>query len=136
MSDKEVFKNAVISAIKSTVRQGKQSLSSNGDECAYRGCNGLRCTLGHMIDDNHYTGAIESTDTDNPLVILSVINSLGIGALSEKREGILSALQSVHDLSGSYVDFVGLYSSNLKDKVKSGMLPQWTLEGLTNQKAQ
>ena len=135
MSDKEVFKNAVISAIKSTVRQGKRSLNSGG-ECAYRGCNGLRCTLGHMIDYTHYTGAIESTDTDNPLVILSVINSLGIGALSEKRKGILSALQSVHDLSGSYVDFVGLYSSNLKDKVKSGMLPQWTLEGLTNQKAQ
>lgn len=130
------FKNAVISAIRATVKQGQQSLSKDGGECAYRGRNGLRCTLGHMIDDNHYTSDLESTGIDNPLIVMAIINSIGIDSLSKKKNELLDRLQILHDASSTEGDFVAKYSERLKYRVACGYLPSYALEGLTNQKAQ
>ena len=130
------FKKAVVSAIRATVKQGQQSVSSDGGECAYRGCGGLRCTIGHMINDNHYTEDLESTSIDNPFVVMAIINSLGIDSLSKKKKELLDRLQGVHDVSIINGDFVAKYSERLKYRVACGHLPSYTLEGLTNQKAQ
>ena len=126
------FKKAIISAIRATVKQGQQSVSSDGGECAYRGCNGLRCTLGHMIDDNHYTSDLESTAIDNPLVVMAIINSVGIDSLSKKKKELLLKLQAVHDSIITTGDFVAVYSERIKDRVESGNLPNYILEGLKN----
>lgn len=42
--------------------QNAQSLiASPGDACAYRGSNGLKCAVGCLIADEHYTPSLEGS---------------------------------------------------------------------------
>ena len=51
-------------AVLGVYHQGRKSLlpredAGLGPMCAYRGTHGLKCAIGHLIDDAHYTPALE-----------------------------------------------------------------------------
>ncbi len=67
--------------------QPEQSLDDCG-ECCYRGENDLRCFVGHMIPDEHYSKTMEgSTACD-------VLGALGF---ADDEIALLDALQQIHD---------------------------------------
>ena len=76
---------------------------ANDGTCAYRGKNGRKCLIGHLIPDDRYTMNLES---DGPIdLAVKGIFGTGYGEVSaepkEKEEdaGFLRALQMVHDYS-------------------------------------
>lgn len=47
-------------ALSGVRQQGGPSRADNGGLCAYRGADGRKCGVGHLIDDAHYSPTIES----------------------------------------------------------------------------
>ena len=121
------FKTAVIHAIKSTIRQGRQSVDTNGGECMLRGADGDCCTIGFMIKDTIYTKNLEDLTPKDGTLIRAIILSLGIDSLSDDQKVLLTTLQSAHDFPGSLIDFVESYTDTIKYLVESGELPDWIL---------
>ena len=77
--------------------QGRPSLSDNELECAYRGENGLRCAVGCLIDDAHYSEAIEGYTIRDKSVAQAVKKSLGLHYITARTAALLSDLQELHD---------------------------------------
>ena len=77
--------------------QGRPSLSDN--ECAYRGENGLRCAVGCLIDDAHYSEAIEGHSVQHRDVVQAVKESLSLRHLPARTADLLGDLQHLHDLT-------------------------------------
>ena len=133
------FKKAVISAIRATVKQGHQSLDATGSNCMLRGCNGDRCTIGFMVADEIYNKDLEDLTPDDGVLLYAVNKSLGITHVTPPNKEILKILQDAHDyptMKSKHDDFTARYIEKMKFLVESEDLPSWTLEGLTNQKAQ
>ena len=80
--------------------QGRPSTSSNGAwDCAYRGENGLRCAVGCLIDDAHYSEAIEGYTIWDKSVGQAVKKSLSLRHLPARTADLLGDLQHLHDLT-------------------------------------
>lgn len=79
-------------------RQGKVSI--NGEGCAYRGDGGIRCFVGHLIDDEHYDDKLEGYPSSYQPV-REALTSSGVATdltAPECRGGHLDALQRLlHD---------------------------------------
>lgn len=75
------------------LEQGCKSSNPKNDMCLYRGPSGRKCAAGVLIDDEHYSEALETSRSDTPVVIAALIAS-GVprAAISMVRE-----LQAVHD---------------------------------------
>ncbi|HAW53696.1 MAG TPA: hypothetical protein DCX29_01705 [Hyphomonas sp.] len=89
-----------LNAILAVVKQGRQSLSADG-ACMYRGPDGCKCAIGHMIPDDDYDLRFEGNtiDDDGDFVDMGV-------PLIAKAAGILRSeadfawrLQKAHDLA-------------------------------------
>ena len=79
--------------------QGRPSLSDNEGECAYRGEDGLRCAVGCLIDDAHYSEALEGYSVQLGDVLRAVKSSLGLQHLAPRTADLLGDLQLLHDLT-------------------------------------
>lgn len=70
-------------------------------DCAYRGINGLKCAVGHLIDDSEYDPEYEGSSVE--VVLRECDTSIGreILSLSEKEQkdmvSFLAYLQIAHD---------------------------------------
>ena len=100
----EDFKAMVNDAIEKTIAQGQQSKRGAGIACAYDGGNGLRCVVGHMMNDEEFKrfGASER----------AVLDIHGFKPdLTSGQMNVLDVLQDCHDNSGG--NFVAEFKSHL-----------------------
>lgn len=108
MTPQEVF-DTVVAAL---VKQGRKSLAENGDpsiskDCRYRGDDGLKCAIGHLIPDDEYAEWMEGMGTTTLLLELESrdMRGLSIYALIDEHNDMLGNLQECHDTSDDE-DFV------------------------------
>lgn len=101
MNTQEIFDKAVLGV----VAQGKQSTSRDNMWCRYRGEKGLKCAVGHLIDDEYYNTNLENEDATNHDVIIAVSNSIG-RPLTKGERRLLDALQHAHDGSADNEEFI------------------------------
>ena len=82
--------------------QMEQSISDDGNSCAYRGTNGLKCAIGALIDDKWYDAErLEDLSIRSQYVQVAVAKSQGFNLVDcdWDWEGwkILRAVQNIHD---------------------------------------
>lgn len=110
MTHQEIF-NRVATHL---LRQGAKSM--DGDICRYRGPNGLKCAVGCLIDDAHYTPDIEGIGVlDAPSLHEKLHDALEASGVPAGLETLrmLDALQAIHDSEPVF-----LWRSNLADLAK------------------
>ncbi len=61
--------------------------------CAYRGIEGAKCAVGHLIDDAHYSPAFEGCGVYDE----RVSSALASSSVPESAQGLLCDLQGIHD---------------------------------------
>lgn len=88
MNNQEIF-NKVWKGLKS---QGWQR-SVRGEKCLYRGPDGLKCAIGHLIPDEHYWKEMEGK------TVYTLMDTYPNLNLSTMNLGFLDSLQTIHDLS-------------------------------------
>ena len=82
MTPQEVF-DTVVAAL---VKQGRKSLAENGDpsiskDCRYRGDDGLKCAIGHLIPDDEYAEWMEGMGTTTLLLELESRDMRGLKSM-------------------------------------------------------
>lgn len=98
--NEEVHWNLMGEAIKQVVAQGCQSICEEGDYCAYRGDNGLKCAVGFLIKDEYYYLDLENKLPTDDAVKEVLEKSVGF-ELTYDELYILERLQSCHDNASS-----------------------------------
>lgn len=73
--------------------QGETSVDEDG-ECLYRGPGGLRCAVGCLIADEHYTEDMEGNSV-NDIRLRTALKASGIDVIC--HYSLLRALQILHD---------------------------------------
>ena len=68
--------------------------SVNGGRCSYRGAEGRMCAVGCLIDDEHYSPALEGCHVWFPDVRTALSKS---GVPNEVVGTLLDALKTIHD---------------------------------------
>jgi hypothetical protein len=90
MNNQQVFDNALFGIR----NQGyKQSVTPDGDSCAYRGKGDLKCGVGHSIPDELYKPAMECKTSGNLLSEHPEIQDL----FRHVDRQLLSQIQWAHD---------------------------------------
>ena len=118
------FKDTTIAAINAVIAQGAQS--KNDTECAYKGYDGLKCLVGHMIQDCYYHPELESKDISNADVVDAVEQSLGT-CLNHKDLRILNNLQRAHDMPCYPTHFLDKFKERIIQYTKQNELPEWCI---------
>lgn len=104
----EVFEMARF-AIRAMLKQGKRSVDSEDKiACRYRGPNGLKCAIGHLIPDDLYDEVDMESNT-----ALYVFHILG---LTGDALTYLDSLQSCHDYANDN-NFVESFTKNVKEEL-------------------
>jgi hypothetical protein len=75
--------------------QNKQALNVD-DECVYRSNNGMRCSIGCLINGDHYNNSLEGQSLQESDLREAVENSID-RKLTETEVLLLISLQGVHD---------------------------------------
>lgn len=92
MNKQEIFDTVY----KALLEQGEPSV--NNGVCAYRGANGNKCAVGHMISDDLYDPEFEGFGLE--LIPEHIINHI-VGSVDEyeyvERTSLLHKLQKAHD---------------------------------------
>jgi len=89
-------------AVGGIVKQGCQSTGDWGDGdddtngCMYRGPNGTKCAIGHVITDEFYSEKLEGLSLSDSTLREALDNSLAC-RMPRGWLNLLSGLQSVHD---------------------------------------
>lgn len=81
-------------ASKHLIKQGKRSAA--GNNCLYRGPDGLKCAVGALISDECYNRDLESEPAGSSAVVNAVSETQGF-SLDEDAIRIVNRLQIVHD---------------------------------------
>lgn len=91
MSERRSPQDIFDAAYKGLASQGfKQSKSPNAGGCAYRGEDGLRCAVGHLIADENYNEGLEGLSANDGSVLLAA-------RLSNCDAELLDDMQGAHD---------------------------------------
>lgn len=108
--DKDYTEEEVIEmvrfAIRAMLKQGKRSTNSEG--CMYRGPEGTKCAIGHLIPDELYDEV--EMESNAALYVFHILGLTG-DALT-----YLDNLQSCHDYANDY-NFVESFTKNIKAKL-------------------
>lgn len=95
-------------SISAVILQGEQSIDRDGD-CMYRTCNNkgdtLKCAIGHLISDEHYTIDLENVSAINEQIISAIEKSVGF-PLSKDTAESLRYVQLSHDDAAEGPEFV------------------------------
>lgn len=95
MTKQEVFDKAVGGLL----TQGCQSLKGgNKNECMYRGDNGTKCAVGHLIDDDNYRPNVEGHNIYAKEVQVALLASR-VDITDDEIFELLQSLQRIHDES-------------------------------------
>lgn len=79
-------------AVTAVLKQGRQSRDVEDDICLYRGEDGKKCVIGHLISDEFYKPEMEEVDA------LDLARKFQIDPRVNECSGdFLMALQAVHD---------------------------------------
>lgn len=73
--------------------QNRASLSEDGEDCMYRGEDGMSCAVGCLIGAEEYDESMEHTRADD------VMRQAGV-KISDDMMGMLLRLQEIHDGRG------------------------------------
>ena len=85
-------------AVNGIRKQGKRSVDDIG-RCMYRGPNGCKCAVGHMIPDDKYDSFIENLPAAHPSVLQRIDKKFEISDDQTPDERtFLKELQQCHDL--------------------------------------
>src|SRR6188768_4097120 len=99
--DKQATLDRVVNALmiqneRSAIRVLNEDMSTDHEQCQYRGKNGLKCALGHLIPDSLYDEGMESKGVtalfDSYPALVEVLD-----AHTESERDFLIRLQIVHD---------------------------------------
>ncbi len=75
----------------------QETRSENAHECLYRGPNGMKCAVGCLIDDEHYTADLEGLSVVRAdKVTYAIAQSIG-RSLTIEDVTLLNSLQRFHD---------------------------------------
>lgn len=99
-------------AVSGVIAQGRKSSTERG-QCKYRHPEGLKCAVGHLIEDEHYRSYLEGLEAQNPNVARALQRSIGRNLTHAEFE-ILADLQCAHDEADSE-NFV----MSFKDRARS-----------------
>lgn len=85
----------------------------------YRGPNGTKCVIGHIIDDKYYHPLFEGETADDPDIICAVSNSMDVPLKLFDSEVcyFITELQDCHDSCAKEKHFVGIFINNIKSLV-------------------
>ena len=89
MNNQQIFNKAYLGLKSQDFKK-----SSNGAVCMYRGPKGLKCAIGHCIDDKYYQLSMESLEIGN------LCNNYE-GLFNSEQIPFLKKLQETHDWSDS-----------------------------------
>jgi hypothetical protein len=73
------------------LRQGRRSIGKDG-QCSYRGMDGLRCAIGHLIMDDQYNPSMEDDG------ILDLSNKYPGLSWMQQHISLLVMLRYLHDV--------------------------------------
>ena len=96
MDDNTKLRDAVHRAVAAVILQGTRSVDCAGN-CRYRGPNGLKCVVGHMIADDVYDESLEDQLATAPDVIYALCSSLSSAPPTLEQREYLHYLQAWHD---------------------------------------
>jgi len=118
-------KQGLLLSIRAVIAQGEKSLGEGG--CLYRGPNGLKCAIGHLIPDSTYTSCIE----DKTLCLGNRVSDVFPNKYKSNSQWIelFNNVQTQHDNAWED-DFVVSFIDNIIKHVKRGNLPEYCLEAL------
>lgn len=113
-------------AIRATFKQGKRagSVDEEGNfGCLYRGDEGTKCLLGHMIPDSEYKGSFDEQVVGVSYVIAAVptLSFVFTGDVTYRTRNQLEILQGCHDGATGGNFKLGLII-NIKDNIEKGLL--------------
>lgn len=97
------YMRTIKEAILAVIAQGKHSVDVDGT-CMYRGPDGLKCVVGHMISDEEYSPELEGSSACSVEISNLVPGHTGYNLLE---------LQHCHD-SALDNDFVNSFKANLR----------------------
>lgn len=120
-------KELVLKAITGVIKQGRKSYGKD-DVCAYRGPEGLKCAVGHLIDDKFYDIGLEGKGVLDVVIKESIEDSIG-RKVTKKEVDYLRILQCCHDDVPTYSEheFILLFYKNITKLVDIGNLPKYSL---------
>ncbi len=99
MNKQEIY-NKVKAAL---LEQGCQSIDDSGESdtgtCMYRGSDGKKCGIGHLILDEHYSPELEGKGC-HTMDVIAALRASGIDPKDHTDTDFLIRLQGAHD----YVD--------------------------------
>jgi hypothetical protein len=82
------------------ISQGERSRLNGGNTCVYLNAKGLKCAVGCLIPNKHYTFELEGislfVDRENSKLLYEVLEK-SIGKLTKDTVEILMSLQDIHD---------------------------------------
>jgi hypothetical protein len=94
-------------AARGIILQGGPSREDGSACCLYRGPDGRRCAIGHLIPDELYDPDMEGRGITTPVVISPIRNFLtSQGWDSEEDVYFLMGLQEIHDNASMSRDFI------------------------------
>ncbi len=121
MNRQEIFNQAYL-GLKS---QGFQKSMNTGVDgigisCAYRGENGLKCAVGHLLQDEEYDSLYEGTSVDG-LCRGTFVNEEFSEELNNKRKAFINRINLSDDESAdgdaAFLDFLQSAHDNSVDSV-------------------
>ncbi len=107
----KIFQKAFDKACSGVLYQGGKSMINNS--CAYRGNNGRKCTIGHLLTDAQIKKYRVHENMPSSLFSPSLIKTLFPGIPLAKADQFLSSLQWAHDYSNGLETF----------EISSGRIP-------------
>lgn len=110
MTRQEMFNKAYFGVI----HQGAKSVRAD-ERCAYRGLNGLKCGVGHLIDD----ATAKRWDKRESSAIIEILDNkkLKVPEWMVGNKDFLSSLQWAHDEAWAE-NFLAEFKGDMKDVAK------------------
>ena len=100
MTPQEMFNKAYLGVI----QQGQKSVKNKGHSvCAYRGLNGIKCGIGHLIPDDLAKAWDQSSNS--AILLIQATKEHPIPDFIQQNKLLASAIQAAHDNS-AMIDFI------------------------------
>jgi len=110
IDSRQIVFDKVLAAIRA---QGRPSV--NGGICSYRGCDGDKCPIGHLIPDESYKPEFEGKSL---MDLGGTISKAGVYCIANVHRDIvfLSCLQRCHDTCDKLCDgqFMAFYENKMQ----------------------
>lgn len=97
MSDKEVLQKLFNEAGEKVIAQGRQSIDKSSNTCVYRGPNGIKCAVGHLITDEQIAKYIIRPSSGVELFTITLLEEIAPGVNPSVAVEFLGSLQGCHD---------------------------------------